>query len=190
MSSRRSLLRLTPLLVIETAAEIQLLNEANQMPYLQAALKESMRMHPAVGMLLERVVPEDGVSIAGTFLPAGTIIGICPWVLHRVSRVFGEDADTFRPERWLEASPEALKVMERSNLAFGASPCTCVGKHISLLEMSKIVPQLLWTFELELAQPDKEWKLHDMWFVKQLDFNVYVKRHPGRSVLLEDGKVY
>lgn len=92
-------------------------SEANQMPYLQATIKESLRMHPAVGLLLERIVPANGVSIAGTFLPAGTVVGICPWVLHRDKRIFGEDADTFRPERWLEASSESLKLMERSNLA-------------------------------------------------------------------------
>lgn len=91
--------------------------EANQMPFFQAVLKESMRMHPAVGMLLERIVPEGGASIAGTFLRAGTVVGICPWVLHRDKRVFGEDADIFRPERWLEARPDTLKMMERSNLA-------------------------------------------------------------------------
>ncbi|KAK5081206.1 hypothetical protein LTR05_008000 [Lithohypha guttulata] len=161
--------------------------EANQMPYLQAVLRESLRIHPAVGLLLERVVPAGGVSITNTFLPEGTILGICPWVLHRDKRVFGQDADIFRPERWLEATPEVLKVIERSNLAFGSGSRTCIGKHISLLEMSKIVPQLLWTFEFELAQPHKDWKLHDMWFVKQMDFNVYVKRRSGRNVILEDG---
>jgi len=93
------------------------LSEANQMPYLQAVIKESMRVHPAVGLLLERVVPANGISIAGTFIPGGTVVGICPWVLHRDKRVFGDDADTFRPERWLEASPETLRLMEKSNLA-------------------------------------------------------------------------
>lgn len=91
--------------------------ESNQMPYFQAVLKEAMRMHPAVGLLLERVVPAGGADIAGTFIPAGTKVGICPWVLHRDQRVFGPDADTFRPERWIEADPETLKVMNRSNLA-------------------------------------------------------------------------
>lgn len=44
--------------------------ESNQMPYLQASMKEAMRMHPAVGLLLERVVPEGGTTIAGTY-PGG-----------------------------------------------------------------------------------------------------------------------
>jgi cytochrome P450 len=89
----------------------------NQMPFLQAVLKESLRMHPAVGLLLERVVPPIGIKISGKFLAGGTVVGICPWVLHRDKRVFGEDADCFRPERWIEAAPESLRLMERSNLA-------------------------------------------------------------------------
>lgn len=91
--------------------------ESNQMLYFQAVLKEAMRMHPAVGLLLERKVPMGGLHIAGQWLPGGTVVGICPWVLHRDQRVFGKDADSFRPERWLEASPDVLKVMQRSNLA-------------------------------------------------------------------------
>lgn len=95
--------------------------ESNQMPYFQAVMKEAMRMHPAVGLLLERVVPASGADISGTWLPGGTNVGICPWVLHRDTRVFGEDADEFRPERWLEADKETLKIMNRSNLAVSDS---------------------------------------------------------------------
>lgn len=90
--------------------------ESNQMPYFQAVMKEAMRMHPAVGLLLERVVPGEGMQVAGQWLPGGTVVGICPWVLHRDQRVFGPDADSFRPERWLEADADALKTMQRSNL--------------------------------------------------------------------------
>ncbi|KAK4233588.1 putative cytochrome P450 oxidoreductase [Achaetomium macrosporum] len=127
--------------------------EANRMPYLQAVLKEAMRVHPAVGLLLERTVPPEGCMIAGTWLPGGTIVGINPWVLHRDAEVYGEDAGEFRPERWLEADAEKLKAMERSFLAFGSGARTCIVRHISMLEMSKIVPQLLWVFEFELEDP-------------------------------------
>lgn len=45
--------------------------ETQQMPYLQAVLKEALRMHPATGLPLERVVPEQGVTIAGRHFPSG-----------------------------------------------------------------------------------------------------------------------
>lgn len=68
-------------------------------------------------MLLERIVPAGGATFDGIVLPAGTIIGMNPWVIARERKVYGEDADEFRPERWLEATPAELKLMERNFLA-------------------------------------------------------------------------
>lgn len=73
-----------------------------------------MRCHPAVSMPLERVVPEGGMNICNVYLPAGTVVGMNPSVVHHDKTAFGEDAAAFRPERWIEASDERLKLMERS----------------------------------------------------------------------------
>jgi cytochrome P450 len=45
--------------------------QAQKMPYLQAVLKEALRMHPATGLPLGRVVPDGGAMIAGKIFPAG-----------------------------------------------------------------------------------------------------------------------
>lgn len=50
---------------------------------------------------------------------------------------------------------------------FGAGARTCLGKNISLLEMSKLVPQVIRKYKLELSDPKAEWVLTDRWFVKQ-----------------------
>ena len=50
--------------------------EAQNMKYLQAVIKEGLRIHPAVGVLLERVVPEGGAEFGDVWLPEGTIIGV------------------------------------------------------------------------------------------------------------------
>lgn len=95
--------------------------EAQQLRYFQAVVKEALRMHPAIGLLLERVVPKDGAEIGGVCLPEGTIIGMNPWVAARDRSVYGDDAYTFRPERWLEADAAQLKLMERNFLAVRTS---------------------------------------------------------------------
>lgn len=95
--------------------------EASRMPYLQACMKEAMRLHPAVGQMLERVVPEEGAQFGQHWLPPGTIVGINPWVVSRERTVYGEDVDDFRPERWLDATPEAAKYMQRNFLAVSLS---------------------------------------------------------------------
>jgi cytochrome P450 len=87
--------------------------ETQQMPYLQAVIKEAMRMHPATGLPLERVVPPGGAEIAGRRFPEGSIVGVNTWVEHRNPSIFGDDADVFRPERWLVDDAEALSFMNR-----------------------------------------------------------------------------
>ena len=170
--------------------------EANRMPYLQASMKEAMRIHPAVGQLLERVVPKGGATIAGVWLPEGTILGMNPWVPSRDRSVYGSDADEYRPERWMEADAETLKLMERNFLAvsdvvrglllsrsnadfsqkFGSGARTCLGKNVSLLEMSKLVPQILRDYVVELSDPEADWTLSDRWFVKQTNLICRLRR--------------
>lgn len=77
-----------------------------EMRYLQACLKEGLRMLAATGLPLWRTVPEGGATICGQFLPAGEGIGINTWVAHYNRNVWGEDVDMFRPERWIEAEDE------------------------------------------------------------------------------------
>lgn len=150
--------------------------EAQRLPYFQVVIKEALRMHPAVGLLLERVVPTGGATLGEIELPEGTVVGMNPWVAARDKAVYGEDAYTFRPERWLEASEQRLKIMDRNFLAFGAGARTCLGKNISHLEMSKLVPQVMRRFDFELADPTEEWTLHDHWFVRQTGLICRVKR--------------
>lgn len=105
--------------------------EAASLPYLQSVLKESVRFHSSVGLLMERHVPPQGVEIDGHFLPGGTIVGINPWVTNYNGEVFPEP-EVFRPERWMEASEAHLKVMnELWELNFGGGSRKCVGRHIS-----------------------------------------------------------
>ena len=51
-----------------------------------------------------------------------------------------------------------------------------MGKNISLLEMSELVSQLYRQFDFGLTDPEKEWKLHDYWFVRQTGLICKVKR--------------
>lgn len=48
--------------------------EAQQLPYLQAVIKEGLRLHPAVGTILARTVPPTGAELGGIHFPAGVSI--------------------------------------------------------------------------------------------------------------------
>lgn len=86
--------------------------ESQALPYLSACFKEAGRIHPPFGLHLERVVPKGGLEVCGTPLPAGTIVGMNAWVVHRDPNVFGPDADAWRPERWLEGDEAHIKKMD------------------------------------------------------------------------------
>lgn len=104
--------------------------ESQTLPYLDAVIQESFRLHPAPGLILERIVPPQGMEILGERIPGGTIVGINAWVVHRRPEIFGEDVDDFKPERWLQASPAQLKEMKATMFQFGAGARTCIGKNI------------------------------------------------------------
>ena len=132
--------------------------KGSQLEYLQACIKESLRLSPPISMDLPRYVPEGGAMIGKNPhpIPAGTTVGISPYVLHRNSQAFGADAEAFRPERWLEGGEEGRKAMERYNMTFGGGSRACIGKNISLMELSKIIPEILLRYDvrkLDISPP-------------------------------------
>jgi cytochrome P450 len=135
--------------------------ESQQLPYLDACIKEAFRMHPAAGLPLERVTPSQGIEIEGNFIPGGVIVGCNAWVIHKRPEIFGKDVDSYIPERWIDVDKEQLKEMNGTLFQFGAGARTCIGKNISLLEMYKLIPAFLRRFEIEFEDPGKDWKLHN-----------------------------
>ncbi|CZR69977.1 related to cytochrome P450 CYP3/CYP5/CYP6/CYP9 subfamilies [Phialocephala subalpina] len=139
--------------------------EGKKLPYLQATIKEALRLHAAVGQVLSRVVPEGGAQLAGRHFPQGTVVGINAWVIHSDESIWGKDVHEFRPERWL-VDKERLAFLDQHFLAFGAGARTCIGKNISLLEITKLLPQLVQRFDF-VPSGNSEWTTSSGWFVKQ-----------------------
>ncbi|KAK1519518.1 uncharacterized protein CCOS01_11169 [Colletotrichum costaricense] len=156
-------------------------DQAQQLPYLQMAIKEALRLHPAVGLPMWREVVGSSLDVDGTHFPPGTLIGINPWVAHRNAKVFGTDAADFMPERWdpQHASSETLAVMEQYYLPFGAGARSCIGKHISSLEMVKLIPELVRRYEFECLSG--ELRTVNRWFVKPQKVLFSVRRRGLRS---------
>ena len=150
--------------------------ECQALPYLTAVIKEALRLNPALALPMERIVPASGLNIGFTFLAPGTIVGINPWVLHRDKRIFGQDVEEWQPARWLDADVDKVKYMDQHILTFGAGKRTCLGRHIAMLEMTKLVPALLLRYDMKLDQPEKEWRVINSWAVKQEGVNVLLSK--------------
>ena len=113
--------------------------EARKLPYLQAIIKEGLRIFPPVVGLMSKEVPPSGDVINNQFVPGGTKIGYGAYGIFRDKQMWGQDADTFRPERWLEASPEKIKEMESTlELIFSYGKYQCLGKSLAMMELNKI----------------------------------------------------
>lgn len=149
---------------------------ASKLPYLSAVIKEAMRLHPSIAMMLPRTVPAGGTVICGYGIPAGTEIGINPWVIHRDPLVFPEP-ESFKPERWLTTDPQHLSRMNRSFFAFGSGAHTCSGRHISWLEVHKLIPTLLLTFDIQFANKEDTTSHTNYWLSTQTGLVVSLTRY-------------
>jgi cytochrome P450 len=130
---------------------------------------------------MPRIVPSGGATIAGHHFPGGVTVGCNPAIIHRDRGVFGEDADVFRPERWLDE--KRAKEMDKAIITFGGGARTCIGKNISLMEMQKLTPQLLRYFDFQLADKDAELVTMNRWFNSQKGLSVIARQR--RKVDLE-----
>lgn len=141
--------------------------QANALPYLHAVINEALRLHPAVGFPLARVIGKDGANIAGHYFPPGTEVGVNAWAVHNDTAIFGPDASEFRPERWIGRTAEDRATMDRNMITFGSGPRTCIGKNISLMEMYKVIPQIVREFDFDVVPDEKTgkpWTNDTAWF--------------------------
>ena len=93
--------------------------------------------------MFSKLVPPEGDTINREFVPGGTNIAIDIWSMGRRTEVYGEDVSVFRPERFLEASPQKRLRMEKTTeLVFGTGRYMCAGKTLAFLELNKVVVEV------------------------------------------------
>lgn len=150
-------------------------SSARALPYLQAVIKEGLRFYPPVMGLGSKQVPAEGDVIHGHFVPAGTQIGMNFFGLMRSRDIWGADADSFRPERWLEAERDQPATARRMaavvDLDFGSGKYQCLGRAIAVMELNKVFVELLRRFDFALVDPQRPirarsaifWVADDFW---------------------------
>ena len=147
--------------------------DAIKLSYLNAVVREGLRVHHSLGTGLPRIVPKGGAEIAGHWVPEGSTVIVNANAIHMDKTIFGEDADVFNPDRWLDEKRAAT--MARHDMSFGYGPRICVGRHITMVEMYKLLPAILREFSFDFEMPETEWKVWHGWFQHQRDVKVRVK---------------
>ncbi|MET3962290.1 sterol 14-demethylase [Marmoricola sp. OAE513] len=123
-------------------------------PNLEATLKETLRLHPPLILLL-RVAQED-FEIGGHLLPAGTMVGASPRVSNRIAEDF-PNPDAFDPGRYLD--PNQADLQNRWTwIPFGAGKHRCVGNAFAMMQLKAIFSVLLRDYTFEMVLPSEEYK--------------------------------
>jgi len=92
---------------------------------------------------LPKEVPAGGVTLKDLYIPEKTNIGWSVFGMMRNEKVWGPDAWVFRPERWLEGTPEEIRDKELNvEMVFGYGKWQCLGKNVAYIELNKIFVQV------------------------------------------------
>jgi cytochrome P450 len=113
---------------------------------LRAVFEEAMRLYPPAAMLSRQAIADD--ELAGVHIPAGAVISVSPYVLHR-RRGLWENPDAFDPLRFLGEGRE--RIDRFAYIPFGAGPRVCIGMAFAMQEGIILLANLLRAFRFDLV---------------------------------------
>ncbi|KAL4956624.1 cytochrome P450 [Aspergillus filifer] len=142
----------------------------SDLPYLNAIIKESHRIWPALPGPLPRVVPPAGLTVGRHFIPGGTIVSATHHSLHYNERVF-PDPKAFKPERWL-ATEKGDR--ERYLNPYSRGTRACIGINLAQMQLRLTLSYLFSFYDVELCEPVSEWH----------DWKDHFIAHPKKPVLV------
>jgi sterol 14-demethylase len=147
-------------------------------PRLEAVLKETLRLHPPLIILL-RIVKEE-IELGGHVIPVGTMVAASPKVSNRLPEDF-PDPELFDPGRYLDPRQEDL-VNRWTWIPFGAGKHRCVGSAFAMMQLKAIFSVILRDYEFEMVQPSESYRDDVSKMVIQLEQPCRVKyrRREGR----------
>ena len=132
------------------------------LPFLNAVCNETLRLYPTLP-ITSRVARCD-TSINGQFVPKGTLSFIVPWATNRDKNLWGEDAELFRPERWLDPDTGRANFIGGADsnfsfLTFLHGPRSCIGQNFARAEFRALLAAFGGSFEIEMADPNEKVKI-------------------------------
>ena len=135
-----------------------------EIPRLESAIKEALRLHPPLILLLRAATRE--LEVQGHRIPAGALVGASPAISNRIAADF-PDPDEFAPGRYAEPRQEDL-VNRWTWIPFGAGRHRCVGANFAMIQLKAIFSVLLQDWTFELAQPPDSYRNDHSKMVVQL----------------------
>jgi sterol 14-demethylase len=133
-------------------------------PWLEATLKETLRLHPPLILLLRKALTD--VEVNGFRVEAGKLVGASPAVSNRLPGAF-TDPDVFRPERYIDPRQDDLD-NPWNWIPFGAGRHRCVGAAFAMMQLKAVCCRLLADWSFDAAQPLESYRNDHSKMVVQL----------------------
>jgi benzoate 4-monooxygenase len=145
--------------------------QVKELPYLEAVIKETMRIHSTSSLGLPRLIPPGpGVDICGHHFSQGTALSVPAYTIHHSTEIWGPDADEFKPERWANLTERQKEAF----IPFSYGPRACVGRNVAEMELALVVSTVFRRYEFELRQG--EMKTREGFLRKPLGLEVGMRR--------------
>ncbi|KAF2102495.1 putative P450 monooxygenase [Rhizodiscina lignyota] len=128
------------------------------LPILNAVCNETLRLYPTVPITIRDAMTDT--TLLDQQVPVGTQLILSPWAVNRNPHLWGEDADKFKPERWVseDGKPNNNGGAESnySLLTFLHGPRSCIGQNFAKTELRCLVATFTSVFEWEMADPNED----------------------------------
>ncbi|KFK34123.1 hypothetical protein AALP_AA5G104300 [Arabis alpina] len=129
-------------------------DDIQHMDYLRAVIKETLRLHPPVPLMVPHESTED-VKLRDHFIPAGTQVMVNLWAIGREVATWGPDANEFRPERHLESSAD-FRGQDFELIPFGAGRRMCPGTSFAVVLNEVVLANLMHGFDWKSTEEETE----------------------------------
>ncbi|KZP14943.1 cytochrome P450 [Athelia psychrophila] len=150
--------------------------QLDALQYLDVVIRETMRLYAPVPSidrvankdtvlpLSQPIVGIDGTDIHEIAIPKGTRVTVGIMRANRDPDIWGDDAQEWKPERWLASSPDKVAKVHfpgvySNMMTFSGGSRACIGFKFSLLEMKVLICVLLDSFAFSLSDQDIIWNL-------------------------------
>jgi cytochrome P450 len=151
------------------SSDMPTMEELDALPYLDAVVRETLRVHPPVPNTLRKCMNDDAIPVSAPFtdkngqvhdfirIEKGDTIFVPINAINRSKQIWGDDASEFKPERW-DNLPEAVTAIPGllNMLSFLGGPRACIGYRFSIIEIKALLFTLVRSFEFALAVPQND----------------------------------
>ncbi|OTA91869.1 hypothetical protein M434DRAFT_12745 [Hypoxylon sp. CO27-5] len=116
------------------------------LPYTMATFYETLRLYPPIPFEIKECKKATTLP-DGTFLPEKSIVFWCTWAMNRSKIGWGDDADSFRPERWLTEDGKLITKSAAEFPVFNGGPRLCLGKRMAELLAVQVITTMVSLFD-------------------------------------------